>query len=80
MCVFVPWPQGALRVHALEWAGRTVSDKLEGLRKEMSEAGAGALLVTMLGAARCAALRWEGSAPICSLPCVALLLQTQLLV
>ncbi|GAB4814313.1 hypothetical protein N2152v2_001359 [Parachlorella kessleri] len=41
-------PQGALRVHSLEWAGRSVADKLEDLRKEMQGADAGALLVTML--------------------------------
>ena len=36
-------------MHPLEWAGRSAADKLEDLRKEMQGAGAGALLVTMLG-------------------------------
>lgn len=43
-----PPPEGPLRVHSLEWAGRSVSDKLADLRQQMAEAGAGALLVTML--------------------------------
>lgn len=42
--------QAPLRVHALEWAGQSVADKLAGLRRQLAEEGAGALLVTMLGA------------------------------
>ena len=42
--------QAPLRVHAMEWAGQSVADKLAGLRQQLAEAGAGALLVTMLGA------------------------------
>lgn len=42
--------QAPLRVHATQWAGQSVSDKLAGLRQQLAEAGAGALLVTMLGA------------------------------
>lgn len=52
-----PWPtllQSPLRVHAQEWAGQSVADKLVGLRQQLAEAGAGALLVSMLGA-----LWWE---------------------
>ena len=41
--------QAPLRVHSLEWAGQTVADKLVILRQQLAEAGAGALLVTMLG-------------------------------
>jgi hypothetical protein len=37
-------------VHPLVWAGQSVSDKLAELRRQLVEAGAGALLVTMLGA------------------------------
>ena len=49
-----PAPPGApLRVHALEWAGRSVAEKLAEARAALAEEGAGALLVTMLGA-----LRW----------------------
>ncbi|PSC69930.1 putative Xaa-Pro aminopeptidase P [Micractinium conductrix] len=44
-----PSPADApLRVHAMEWAGQSVADKLAGLRQQLAEAGAGALLVTML--------------------------------
>jgi len=41
-------PKAPLRIHALEWAGQTVAEKLEAARKEMATAGAGALAVTML--------------------------------
>ncbi|KAI7835935.1 hypothetical protein COHA_010169 [Chlorella ohadii] len=41
-------PDAPLRVHALEWAGQSVADKLAGLRRQLAEEGAGALLVTML--------------------------------
>ncbi|KAL4428500.1 hypothetical protein ABPG75_002589 [Micractinium tetrahymenae] len=41
-------PEAPLRVHSLEWAGQTVADKLASLRPQLAEAGAGALLVTML--------------------------------
>jgi Xaa-Pro aminopeptidase len=41
-------PKAPLRIHALEWAGQTVAEKLEAARKEMTTAGAGALAVTML--------------------------------
>jgi Xaa-Pro aminopeptidase len=41
-------PNAPLRVHALEWAGCTVAEKLVAARKEMEAAGAGALAVTML--------------------------------
>ncbi len=34
----------------MEWAGQSVADKLAALRPRLAEAGAGALLVTMLGA------------------------------
>lgn len=34
----------------MEWAGQSVADKLASLRPQLAEAGAGALLVTMLGA------------------------------
>lgn len=50
--------QGPLRVHPMEWAGQSVADKLSGLRQQMAEAGAGALLVTMLGALRLGQARW----------------------
>lgn len=41
-------PEAPLRVHPLEWAGQSVAQKLDGLRRQLAEAGAGALLVTML--------------------------------
>lgn len=41
-------PQAPLRVHVLEWAGKTVAEKLEAARNEMESSGAGALAVTML--------------------------------
>lgn len=41
--------QAPLRVHSLEWAGKSVAAKLGELRGELAEAGVGALLVTMLG-------------------------------
>ena len=46
----LPSAQAPLRVHGLEWAGQSVADKLAGLRRQLAEEGAGALLVTMLGA------------------------------
>lgn len=49
-CFPPPCSQAPLRVHALEWAGQSVAEKLAGLRAQLGEAGAGALLVTMLGA------------------------------
>ena len=45
----VPAVQAPLQVHSLEWAGQTVAAKLATLRQQLAEAGAGALLVTMLG-------------------------------
>ena len=45
----VPVVQAPLRVHSMEWAGQSVADKLASLRQQLAEAGAGALLVTMLG-------------------------------
>lgn len=41
-------PAAPLRIHPLAWAGASVSDKLEQVRREMGAAGAGALAVTML--------------------------------
>lgn len=41
-------PKEPLRVHPLEWAGKPAGEKLGEVRKQMEEAGAGALLVTML--------------------------------
>lgn len=41
-------PKEPLRVHALEWAGKSVADKLAAMRSEMAAAGCGALLATML--------------------------------
>lgn len=41
-------PQAPLRVHALQWAGASVAEKLASLRQEMAGAGAGAVAVTML--------------------------------
>ncbi|KAA6418050.1 MAG: putative Xaa-Pro aminopeptidase P-like [Trebouxia sp. A1-2] len=41
-------PKAPLRIHKMEHAGQSVQDKLIKLRKDMQEAGAGALLVTAL--------------------------------
>jgi Xaa-Pro aminopeptidase len=41
-------PLDPIRVHALQWAGRTAADKIAELKGDMSNAGAGALLVTGL--------------------------------
>ncbi|GAX82461.1 hypothetical protein CEUSTIGMA_g9888.t1 [Chlamydomonas eustigma] len=41
-------PQDAVRVHAMEWAGESVSDKLCRMRTKIQEAQADVLLVTML--------------------------------
>lgn len=46
-----PAPSSApLRAHALEWAGRSVAEKLGDMRQQLKEESAGAMLVTMLGA------------------------------
>lgn len=59
----------------MEWAGQSVADKLASLRRQLAEAGAGALLVTMLGAsgaglpclpAAPVPSRWRG--PTCDAP------------
>lgn len=42
-------PKAPLRVHAMEWAGVSVTDKLNSLRSRMSEVGTGATIVAMLG-------------------------------
>ncbi|KAK2080907.1 hypothetical protein QBZ16_000761 [Prototheca wickerhamii] len=41
-------PSGAVRLHALEWAGKAATEKLAELRAEMAKRGASALLVTAL--------------------------------
>lgn len=41
-------PKATLRIHDLEWAGSSVSEKIADMRTEMKEAGATALAVTML--------------------------------
>jgi len=41
-------PAGKIEVHAMEWAGASVKDKVESLSKEVKTAGADSLLVTML--------------------------------
>ena len=41
-------PSGAVRLHALEWAGKNATEKLAELRAEMAKRGASALLVTAL--------------------------------
>ncbi|KAL0020575.1 hypothetical protein WJX77_005157 [Trebouxia sp. C0004] len=41
-------PKAPIRIHKMEHAGQSVQDKLIKLRKDMQEAGAGALLVTAL--------------------------------
>lgn len=41
-------PSKPMRVHAAEWAGETVSAKLEKVRAEMAKVGAQALVVAML--------------------------------
>ena len=66
-----PPHQAPLRVHALEWAGRTVGDKLSQVRKELAGAGAGALLVTTLGALRCLrCIAQTSSIRVCLIVCV----------